>query len=328
VEKLADVKAKFDTAKKLIGQKIVGQDQVVEECMITMLSGGHALLNGVPGLAKTKLTFNLASVFGLVARKQQFTPDLMPQNLKGSEVLDEDENGKKSFRFIEGPVFANLFQADEFNRAGGRVQSGMLEIMEEQVVVVNGVEYKLPKPFHVLATQNPLDQEGTFPLTEANKDRFTMQINVHRPSFEDEKRIALGVGYDKTLAEQVFTPEDLLAMQADVKAMPVPDSVANDVMKLVRSTIPDGDASPMVKDYIRRPEAPRDGGAGVRASMAFMTAIRARAYIQGRAAPTQDDILAVALPILRHRLALSHKAKPAGETPDSIINKLTAFLRP
>ncbi len=337
--------ARFRDAVKAMDQKIVGQEKVIENCIITLLAGGHSMLNGVPGLAKTKLVVNLAAMFGLAAKKQQFTPDLLPQNLKGSEVVEEDGSGNKKFRFVQGPIFAQLFMADEINRAGGRVQSGLLEAMQEKKITYNGEEHDLPEPFHTLATLNPLDQEGTFPLTEANKDRFLMEIKVHRPSREAEKRIILGIGRDNTLVDQFFTDKDLIDMQKMVARMPVPDGVADAVLDLVRHSIPDAEVSdaelklakkndptaPLrayVNLCIKKPEDAGDGGGGIRASMALLECAKARAFMQGRLAPSLDDVLTLAEPVLRHRLAMTFEANAIKMTPVKMIRKLTESLKP
>jgi MoxR-like ATPase len=357
---VGNMKPRFDAAKQGIGQRILDQDKVIENCMITLLAGGHGILNGVPGLAKTKLVVNLASVFGLAAKKQQFTPDLLPQNLKGSEVRETDKNGRTTFRFVPGPLFAQLFMADEVNRAPGRVQSGLLEAMQEKIVTFDGVEHELPKPFHVLATMNPLDQEGTYPLTEANKDRFMMEIKVHRPSRGAEKRIMLGVGNDNSMTPQFFTSDELIEMQKMVERMPMSERVSDAILDLVRSTIPSAeeveDRAPkageiskqdylnarssdeklraraslpaMMKVYISPPEDIGDGGAGVRATMALKQCVCARAFMQGRLTPSIDDVIALAEPVLRHRLTLTPYARTNKITVQKLIDAALAPLRP
>src|SRR5512140_1082329 len=222
-------------ARDAIGMVIFGQDKVVEQALITVLSGGHALLVGVPGLAKTKLVDTMGTVLGLDARRIQFTPDLMPSDILGSEVLEENPGGKRSFRFLSGPVFAQLLMADEINRASPRTQSALLQAMQEQHVTVAGARHDLPRPFHVLATQNPLEQEGTYPLPEAQLDRFLMQIDVDYPDRDAERRILFETtGAEETLAKASMSSETLLAAQRLVRRLPVGDSVVEAILSLVR----------------------------------------------------------------------------------------------
>src|SRR5215510_13848518 len=243
VEKLEDmiVRAAESTAshiaaaKSAIGNVIFGQEKVVEEALITVLSGGHAMLVGVPGLAKTKLVEAMGIVLGLDARRIQFTPDLMPSDILGSEVLEEGAGGKRSFRFIPGPIFGQLLMADEINRASPRTQSALLQAMQEQHVTVAGTRHDMPKPFHVLATQNPIEQEGTYPLPEAQLDRFLMQIDVEYPDREAERRIVFATtGLDEAKAQPAMTADELIAAQRLVRRLPVGESVVNAILTLVR----------------------------------------------------------------------------------------------
>ena len=307
-------------ARQAIGQVIFGQDLIVEEALVTLLSGGHGLLVGVPGLAKTKLVETLGIVLGLDSRRVQFTPDLMPADILGSEVLEESADHRRSFRFVPGPVFAQLLMADEINRASPRTQSALLQAMQEQHVTVAGMRHDLPRPFHVLATQNPLEQEGTYPLPEAQLDRFLMQIDVGYPSREAERRILIETtGDDQAEAKAVMTGEALMAIQRLVRRLPVGDSVVEAILDLVRAARPgEGDAA------ITRHVA---WGPGPRAAQSLMLATRARALVDGRLAPSLDDVMALAGPVLKHRMALTFAARAEGETVPGLIARLAAKLQ-
>ena len=306
-------------ARAAIGGVIFGQERVVDQALITVLSGGHALLVGVPGLAKTKLVDTMGTVLGLDARRIQFTPDLMPSDILGAEVLEESASGKRNFRFISGPVFAQLLMADEINRASPRTQSALLQAMQEQHVTVAGVRHDLPKPFHVLATQNPLEQEGTYPLPEAQLDRFLMQIDVDYPDREAERRILFETtGAEETRPKAAMTADDLITAQRLVRRLPVGESVVGAILALVRSARPGpegGDAAKFIA-----------WGPGPRASQALMLAVRARALLEGRYAPSIDDVVALAEPILEHRMALTFAARADGETIQGIVGRLKARL--
>src|SRR5512132_3259707 len=292
--------AQVAAAKAAIGTVIFGQDKVVEQALITVLSGGHALLIGVPGLAKTKLVETMGIALGLDARRIQFTPDLMPSDILGTEVLEESPGGKRSFRFIAGPVFAQLLMADEINRASPRTQSALLQAMQEQHVTVAGQRHDLPKPFHVLATQNPLEQEGTYPLPEAQLDRFLMEIDVDYPDRDAERRILFDTtGAEETRPKPAMTADDLMSAQRLVRRLPVGESVVEAILALVRSARPNS--------------ATAEGaliawGPSPRASQALMLAVRARALLDGRYAPSVDDVVELAEPILKHRMALTFAA--------------------
>ncbi|MCC6946799.1 MAG: MoxR family ATPase [Bradyrhizobiaceae bacterium] len=309
--------ASVRTARAAIGAVIFGQETVVERALITVLAGGHALLVGVPGLAKTKLVDTMGTVLGLDARRIQFTPDLMPSDILGSEVLEESAAGKRSFRFLSGPVFAQLLMADEINRASPRTQSALLQAMQEQHITVAGMRHDLPKPFHVLATQNPLEQEGTYPLPEAQLDRFLMEIDVDYPDREAERKILFDTtGAEETRAKAAMTAEDLMAAQRLVRRLPVGESVVEAILALVRSARPGpeaGDAGKLIA-----------WGPGPRASQALMLAVRARALIDGRYAPSVDDVLALAEPILKHRMALTFSARADGITIPQVIGDIKA----
>jgi MoxR-like ATPase len=298
---------------------IFGQDKVIEQALVTILSGGHALLLGVPGLAKTKLVETLGIVLGLDARRIQFTPDLMPSDILGTEVLEESQTGKRSFRFISGPVFAQLLMADEINRASPRTQSALLQAMQEQHVTVAGTRHDLPKPFHVLATQNPLEQEGTYPLPEAQLDRFLMEIDVGYPDRDAERKILFETtGSEETRAKPAMTADELMAAQRLVRRLPVGESVVEAILALVRSARPGpegGDAAKLIS-----------WGPSPRASQALMLAVRARALLDGRLAPSIDDVLDLAEPVLKHRMALTFTARAEGESIEAVVGRLKSRI--
>src|SRR6266852_6321126 len=311
--------AQVAAAKAAIGNVIFGQEKVVEQALITVLCGGHALLIGLPGLAKTKLVETMGIVLGLDARRIQFTPDLMPSDILGAEVLEESPGGKRNFRFIAGPVFAQLLMADEINRASPRTQSALLQAMQEQHVTVAGVRHDLPKPFHVLATQNPLEQEGTYPLPEAQLDRFLMEIDVDYPDRDAERRILFDTtGAEETKPKAAMTAEDLMSAQRLVRRLPVGESVVETILALVRSARPGPDAGEVGKLIAWGPSP--------RASQALMLAVRARALLDGRYAPSIDDVLTLAEPILKHRMALTYAARADGETISAVVGRLKAKL--
>ncbi|MAU96398.1 MAG: AAA family ATPase [Fulvimarina sp.] len=300
--------------RQSVGRVIFGQESVVEQTVIAILGGGHALLVGVPGLAKTKLVDTLGVAMGLDARRIQFTPDLMPSDIIGTEVMDQDETGRRSFRYVKGPVFAQLLMADEINRASPRTQSALLQAMQEYHVTVAGERYDLPAPFHVLATQNPLEQEGTYPLPEAQLDRFLMQVDVHYPDLASERRILLETGGSEDRAEPVLDAVRLREIQMLVRRMPVPDSVVDAILTLVRSARP-GSGHKEADTHIA-------WGPGPRASQSLMTCVRARALYEGRLAPSTDDVMALAEPILQHRMALNFAARAEGMSVRDVIAAL------
>jgi len=317
-EKLAaSVTDKVGRARQAIAAVIYGQETVIENALITILSGGHALLVGVPGLAKTKLVDTMGLVLGLDARRVQFTPDLMPSDIIGSEVLEEDQTGKRHFRFLPGPVFAQLLMADEINRASPRTQSALLQSMQEGHVTIAGKRYDLPRPFHVLATQNPLEQEGTYPLPEAQLDRFLMEIDVGYPDHGAEKRMLFETtGIEETKARAALTGDELMAAQRLVRRLPVGENVVEAILTLVRSARPDGTAETAAIAW----------GPGPRASQSLMLAIRARALLSGRLAPSLDDVAALAEPILKHRMTLTFSARADGLSIGQVIAKLATRL--
>lgn len=307
-------------ARAGIARVIFGQDRVVDETLITLLAGGHLLLIGVPGLGKTKLVETLGVIFGLEERRVQFTPDLMPADILGSEVLEENESGRRHFRFVRGPVFCQLLMADEINRASPRTQSALLQAMQERRVSVAGHYHPLPEPFHVLATQNPLEQEGTYPLPEAQLDRFFMQVDVGYPELDAERQVLLNTtGPEEAKPGVVLDSAQLLAAQRLIRHVPVGESVVEGILELVRAGRPESSSIPEIRNHVL-------WGPGPRASQALMLAVRARAVLQERLSPSLDDVVALAPPILRHRMALTFAARAEGVAMDGIIGLLCARL--
>ncbi len=315
IERLAEVRA-------AVGRIVFGQDAVVENALVTLISGGHGLLVGVPGLAKTRLVETLGVVLGLSTRRVQFTPDLMPSDILGSEVLDQAPDGTRSFRFLEGPIFAELLMADEINRASPRTQSALLQAMQEAHVTVAGRRHDLPRPFHVLATQNPLEQEGTYPLPEAQLDRFLMQIDVDYPDRDTERRVLIETtGIGEETARAVLTGGELIGLQELVRRLPVGESVVEAILDLVRATRP-AEAGSSATDFA----AHVAWGPGPRAGQALMLAARARALLSGRYAPSLDDVAALARPVLQHRMALTFAARADGVTVADVVARAVARL--
>ncbi len=302
-------------ARAEIAGSIFGQERVVELALSVLLAGGHGLLIGVPGLAKTKLVETLGTVVGLDALRIQFTPDLMPSDILGSEVMEETPDGKRAFRFIRGPIFAQLLMADEINRASPRTQSALLQAMQERHVTVAGVRHDLPQPFHVLATQNPLEQEGAYPLPEAQLDRFLLQIDVGYPDRAAERRILLETtGEKEARPKAVMTAGDLIEMQRLVRRAPVGDRIVEAILDLVRAARP-GEGDPELSKGV-------GWGPGPRAAQALMLAVRAKALVDGRLAPSLEDVADLAEPALKHRMALTFAARAEGETVTDVIGRL------
>ncbi|HQT77672.1 MAG TPA: MoxR family ATPase [Rhodopila sp.] len=311
--------ARIVQVRAAIGRVIFGQDDVIDQTLITLLSGGHVLLVGVPGLGKSRLVEALGVVLGMATKRIQFTPDLMPADIVGSEVLEETE-GRRSFRFVPGPVFCQLLMADEINRASPRTQSALLQAMQEQRVAIGGVEHALPRPFHVLATQNPIEQEGTYPLPEAQLDRFLLEINVGYPDQQAERAMLLATtGAHDARPVQAMAAEDLLDAQALVRRLPVGDKVVDAILALVRGCRPETAGDDMVRRHVA-------WGPGPRAAQALMLASRARALLQGRLAPSIDDVAALARPVMRHRMALNFSARADGILLADVIDKLVGTL--
>jgi MoxR-like ATPase len=305
--------------RQAIGKVIFGQDEVVDQTLITLLSGGHVLLVGVPGLGKSRLVETLGVVLGMATKRIQFTPDLMPADIVGSEVLEEAE-GRRSFRFVPGPVFCQLLMADEINRASPRTQSALLQAMQEQRVAVSGVEHPLPRPFHVLATQNPIEQEGTYPLPEAQLDRFLLEVLVSYPDLDAERTMLLATtGAAEAKPEPAMTAEELIAAQALIRRVPVGEKVVDAILALVRGGRPEISEDEIVRRHVA-------WGPGPRAAQALMLACRARALLGGRLAPSVDDVVALARPVLRHRMALSFSARADGVMLGDVIDRLVERL--
>jgi MoxR-like ATPase len=317
---MEQIHKRLEQVRRNIGQVIFGQEQTVEQSLISILAGGHVLLIGVPGLAKTKLVDCLGRVLGLDTRRVQCTPDLMPADIIGSEVLEEGESGRRSFRFIPGPVFCQLLMADEINRASPRTQSALLQAMQEHRVSVAGQTHMLPQPFHVLATQNPLEQEGTYPLPEAQLDRFLLQIDVDYPALAAERQMLIvTTGSMDQEPQAVMSGEELMKAQRIVRRIPVGDKVLDAILKMVRAgRSGEGELSDVTKHLA--------WGPGPRAGQALMLATRARALLQGRLSPSIDDVVALAHPVLRHRIALTYSARAEGVTLAAVIDKLVALL--
>jgi len=316
---VADVEAlgaRASAARAEIGRVIFGQESVIEEVLVTLLSGGHALLVGVPGLGKTLLVETLGTVLGLMPKRVQFTPDLMPADITGSEVLDDDGQGRRSFRFVPGPVFCQLLMADEINRASPRTQSALLQAMQEGRVAVGGVDHPLPRPFHVLATQNPIEQEGTYPLPEAQLDRFLLQVDVGYPDLAAERTMLLATtGAEMARARPVLTAEELITAQRLIRRVPVGEKIVDAILSLVRGGRPETTGIEAVRRHVA-------WGPGPRAAQSLMLACRARAVLDGRLSPSLDDVAALAQPVLRHRMALNFSARAEGVGLPDVINGL------
>jgi len=307
---------KLGAAKASITRRFIGQERVVELTLTALLCGGHGLLVGLPGLGKTRLVETLSTVMGLDGSRVQFTPDLMPADILGSEVLDTNDDGSRAFRFVPGPIFCQLLMADEINRASPRTQSALLQAMQEKTVTVAGENRALGNPFHVLATQNPIEQEGTYPLPEAQLDRFLVQIDVPYPDRATEREILMATtGETEAESVAVFAEGELLAAQALLRRMPVGDSVVEMILDLVRAFRPDdASASQLVRETVA-------WGPGPRAAQALMLAVRARTLLQGRLAPSVEDVLDMARPVLSHRMALNFTARARG---DNLIDLIEA----
>ncbi|MEM6306537.1 MAG: MoxR family ATPase [Pseudomonadota bacterium] len=304
----------LEQARDSISKRFIGQARVVDLVLSTLLCGGHGVLVGLPGLGKTRLVDALSTVMGLNGNRVQFTPDLMPSDILGAEVLETATDGTRSFRFIEGPVFCQLLMADEINRASPRTQAALLQAMQEKSVTVAGADRPLGQPFHVLATQNPIEQEGTYPLPEAQLDRFLLEIQVPYPDRTAERDILLSTtGTDDTAVHPVFATDTLLQAQKLIRRMPVGTAVVDHILDVVRALRPDtSDAPDMVKRHVR-------WGPGPRAAQALMLTARAQALLQGRLAPSIDDVAAMALPVLNHRMGLGFAARAEGVTHRDVI---------
>ena len=307
-------------AKVSINRRFIGQEKVVDLVLAAMLCGGNALLVGLPGLGKTRLVDTLSTVMGLKGNRIQFTPDLMPADILGSEVLDTTADGGRNFRFIEGPIFCQLLMADEINRASPRTQSALLQAMQEREVTIAGQHRPLGRPFHVLATQNPIEQEGTYPLPEAQLDRFLVQVDVDYPDRATERDILIATtGAEEAQVHQVFTAGELLAAQAVLRRMPVGDQVVEMILDLVRACRPQEAEGAALADVL-------SWGPGPRAAQALMLTVRARALLDGRLVPNADDVRALARPVMIHRMSLSFAARARGESLGAVIDGVVARL--
>ena len=304
---------KYETLKQEISKVIVGQDAVIEQILISIFSGGHSLLVGVPGLAKTLMVNTISKALGLDFKRIQFTPDLMPSDILGSEILDTD----RQFKFIKGPIFSNIILADEINRTPPKTQAALLEAMQERSVTIAGHHYKLNAPYFVLATQNPIEQEGTYPLPEAQLDRFMFSINLTYPSFEEEVQVVKLTTVSTTSeVEVVFSASEILDFQALIRKIPVADNVIEYAVKMVGKTRPDASSTiPIIKKYV-------DWGAGPRASQNLILAAKTSAVFNGKLSPDIEDVQAVAISILRHRIIKNYKAEADGVSIESIIENL------
>lgn len=321
VAEIEALEQKLTMAKASITRRFIGQERVVDLTLTALLCGGHALLIGLPGLGKTRLIETLSTVMGLDGNRIQFTPDLMPADILGSEVLDTNADGRRSFRFVPGPIFCQLLMADEINRASPRTQSALLQAMQERMVTVAGEDRPLGAPFHVLATQNPIEQEGTYPLPEAQLDRFLVQVDVPYPNRATERDILLATtGVSEDESTQVFSRGELLAAQTLLRRMPVGESVVDMILDLVRAFRPDEpEASERVKATV-------SWGPGPRAAQALMLTVRARALLQGRLAPNAEDVIDMARPVLSHRMALNFSARARGDSLTDLIETTAAAL--
>ena len=321
VAEIEALEVKLAEAKRSITSRFIGQERVVDLTLSALLCGGHALLIGLPGLGKTRLVETLSTVMGLRGNRIQFTPDLMPADILGSEVLETGPDGSRTFKFIEGPIFCQLLMADEINRASPRTQSALLQAMQEKVVTVAGETRALEAPFHVLATQNPIEQEGTYPLPEAQLDRFLVQIDVPYPDRGTERDILMATtGVEEAQAHEVFDGPSLIAAQTLLRRMPVGDAVVEMILDLVRAFRPDDPSAPeAVRDMVA-------WGPGPRAAQALMMTVRARALLQGRLAPSPEDVLDMARPVLVHRMALSFSARARGEDLGKLIDEVAGGM--
>jgi MoxR-like ATPase len=317
---IESIAADLAESRAAIGKRIFGQEQVIELALVTLLAGGHGLLVGVPGVAKTRLVTTIGAVLGLESKRVQFTPDLMPSDIIGSEVLEETDDGRRSFRFLKGPVFTQLLMADEINRASPRTQSALLQAMQERQVTVAGANHMLPWPFQVLATQNPIEQEGTYPLPEAQLDRFLLEIEVPYPAADAERRMLIATtGVEDEAPRQVMNTERLREAQTLVRRLPVGESVVDAILRLTRGARPESASSDAIRAQVAWGPGPRSG-------QAFMLAARARALLDGRFAPSVDDVAALAQPILGHRMALTFAARAEGTTVAEVIAGLVKEL--
>ena len=310
----------LQAARAALGEVVFGQEQVIDLALTAILAGGHALIVGAPGLAKTKLAAALGTVLGLSEKRIQFTPDLMPSDILGAEILDEGDKGKRAFRFVPGPVFCQLLMADEINRASPRTQSALLQAMQEHHITIAGQRHDLPEPFHVLATQNPIEQEGTYPLPEAQLDRFLVQIDITYPSLEAEREMLFATtGQSETPPRAVMDEASLREAQRLVREVPVGEQVTNAILNVVRAARPGAGAASYINDAVSWGPSPR-------AAQSLMLCAKARALLQGRLSPSVEDVKTLLEPVLKHRMALNFAARADGVTLPGLISKLAATL--
>ena len=312
---------KLSSIKNEINNLVYGQDQVIDQILISILSEGHALIIGLPGLAKTRIVSFLSIILGFETKRVQFTPDLMPSDILGSEILDETANSGKEFRFIEGPIFSQLLLADEINRASPRTQSALLQAMQEKKVTITGNTHDLPRPFHVLATQNPIDQEGTYPLPEAQLDRFLMNIKISYPNYDAERRI-LNLSNAKTDTEpkNIISSKELLEIQSLIKEIPVGESVVQYILNIIKHSRPETSEVKAVKENILWGPSPRAG-------LALMTTCKAKAFLENRYSPSIFDVQSLVKPILSHRLKLNISAKSENINIDDILDDIINYIK-
>lgn len=324
IEQIRNVHEAYSRIQEELGKVVVGQSHVIDEVLMAVFSRGHALLVGVPGLAKTLLVSTISRVLDLSFKRIQFTPDLMPSDITGTDVLDEDRGtGRRDFRFVQGPIFTNMLLADEINRTPPKTQAALLEAMQEHAVTVAGKSYQLSEPFFVLATQNPIEQEGTYPLPEAQLDRFMFNIVVDYPSREEEMEIIRQVTVQREVKlDKIMNADEVVALQRAVARVPVAEHVIAFANNLARATRPKSEDAP---DFVKEMVA---WGAGPRAGIYLVTAAKARAVLQGRYHATTADVAAVALPVLRHRVLTTFNAEASGVTSDDVIKMLLDKLRP
>jgi len=320
VESMDQTAAQLQSARKELGTIVFGQEHVIDLALITILAGGHGLIVGAPGLAKTKLAATLGTVLGLSEKRIQFTPDLMPADILGSEILDEDDKGKRAFRFVPGPIFTQLLMADEINRASPRTQSALLQAMQEHHITVAGQRHDLPEPFHVLATQNPIEQEGTYPLPEAQLDRFLMQIDITYPDLEAERRMLFATtGNEEAAPKQVMDVATLMNAQRLTREVPVGEQVTTAILNVVRAARPGETSAGYINEAVSWGPSPR-------AAQSLMLCTKARALLQGRLSPSVEDVIVLLEPVLKHRMALNFAARADGITIPTIVAKLAQTL--
>lgn len=320
VQELEQVATKLRAAESQLQRAIFGQTKVIRQCLAALLGGGHILLIGMPGVAKTKLVLALAQVLAMQTKRIQCTPDLMPADILGTEVLEEGDYGKRHFRFIQGPIFCQLLMADEINRASPRTQSALLQAMQEHQVAVSGSSRPLPEPFHVLATQNPVDQEGTYPLPEAQLDRFLLQIDMPYPDLAAERHMLITTtGSGEAVLTQCMSPEELKVAQMLLRRLPVSDQVVDGILRVVRQARPETSTDEFIKQNVTWGPSPR-------AAQALSLGARALALLDGRLAPSLDDVMALLGPALQHRMALSFAARAEGVTVAAVLDRLRQSL--